>query len=230
MEQVSKLKWKHRANHRFVNFLKGRRLKIFLLIILNLTFATDTFAGSLADRIKNDLKEECTSQIEWGQIKTDRSRKLIIRKNEYFQQEPNAYKLLLRYGDFYLAEVFQEKLSCLTTLAGKNSDTNQKCIDEFCPIKLLSPSGSFYVVGKQPIVSRKDQTLSVRFEVSPLYCQNLDTTREKCFQNLFLKTKENGEFELVFGGYSLFKKEISISQRPMIRKTVQETKFTLNLN
>ena len=205
-------------------------MKIFLLLILNLIFATSTFASSLADRIKSDLKEECTNLIEWGQIKSENSPEYIFHQDEYFHIEPNAFKPILRSGNFYLVEVFQEKLSCLSKSTSENSHIIQKCMDEFCPIKLLSPNGSIYVVGKQLKVSYEDRKLSVKFEVPPLYCQNSFSPTVKCYQNIELQKKENGDRELIFSGYSSLEKEISISERPKIRPGVRETQFTLNLN
>ena len=69
-------------------------MKIFLPLILNLIFATSTFASSLADRIKNDLKEECTNLIEWGQIKSENSPEYIFQQDEYFDIKANIIQVI----------------------------------------------------------------------------------------------------------------------------------------
>ena len=205
-------------------------MKIFLILTLNLIFASSTVANSLADRIKNDLKEECTKLIEWGQIKSENSPENIFQQDQYFHIGPNAFKPILRSGNFYLVEVFQEKLSCLSKSTSENSSVIQRCMDEFCPIKLLSPNGSIYVVGKKLKVSYEDQKLLVKFEVPPLYCQNSFSPTVKCYQNIELEKKENGDRKLIFSGYSSIEKELSISERPKTRPAVRETQFTLNMS
>ena len=85
-------------------------------------------------------------------------------------------------------------------------------------------------MGKQLKVSYEDQKLLVKFEVPPLYCQNSFSPTVKCYQNIVLEKKENGDRKLIFNGYSSTEKEISISEGPKTRPAVRETQFTLNMS